>query len=175
MYFIETNRLRLIPLTHQLLQICLNSRNKMEVAMGLNPSSMQIDELYQREITDALKHFWLPKTVEYPDLYQWYTSWEIVRKDTNTAIGGMGFGGYPNEDGEISLGYMIDGKEHGKGYATEALTRMIEWAFVNFNVKYILAHTYGDNIPSRKLLLKCGFAEIGKDVTNLYTYKLRRS
>ena len=96
MFFIESRRLRLIPLTHNLLKICKNSRSEMEKAMGLNKSSMQIDALYQNEVTDAIDNFWLPQTLANPDLYQWYTSWEIVRTDTNTSIGGIGFIGYPN-------------------------------------------------------------------------------
>jgi RimJ/RimL family protein N-acetyltransferase len=174
MFFIESTRLRLIPLTHQLLQIGQTSRVAMELAMGLNPSSMQIDELYQNEIADAMTHFWLPKTLEHSDLYQWYTSWEFVLKATNTAIGGIGFTGYPNADGETGIGYMLDSKEHGKGYATESLNRLIEWAFMHDDVKCIVVHTYEDNMPSRKLLLRCSFIEIGKDAENLYTYKLKK-
>jgi ribosomal-protein-alanine N-acetyltransferase len=174
MFFIESNRLRLIPLTHQLLKICQTNRAEMELAVGLNLSSMQIDRLYQNEVADAMQHFWLPKTLEHPDLYQWYTSWEIVRKDTNTAIGEIGLIGYPNANGETEIGYMLDKQEHGKGYATEALIRLIKWAFTHEDVKYIIVHTYEDNLASRKLLLTCGFTEIGKDAGNLYTYRLNK-
>jgi RimJ/RimL family protein N-acetyltransferase len=98
-----------------------------------------------------------------------------VRKDTNTTIGGTGFTGYPNADGETEIGYMLDKQEHGKGYATEALNRLINWAFMHNHVKYIIAHTYEDNMPSRKLLLNCGFTEFKKKAENLYTYKLAKS
>jgi [ribosomal protein S5]-alanine N-acetyltransferase len=164
----------LIPLTHQLLQICVSSRSKMEEAIGLNKSSMQIDELFQNEVADALANYWLPKTLENPGLYQWYTSWEIVRRDTNTSIGGIGIIGYPNPAGETEIGYMLDKQEHGKGYASEALMTITDWAFTHDDTKCIFVKTFEDNLPSRKLLLKCGFIEVGKDEENLCTYKLRR-
>ena len=171
MFFIKSKRLRLIPLTHQLLQICVTSRSEMEEAMGLNKSAMQID-LYQNEVDDAIENFWLPQTLANPGLYQWYTSWEIVRTDTNTSIGGIGFIGYPNVNGETEIGYMLDKQEHGKGYASEALTAIIDWAFTHDDTKCIITRTYEDNMPSRRLLLKCGFNELEKNNEDLYTYKL---
>lgn len=174
MFFIESNRLRLIPLTHQLLQICVSSRSNMEEAMGLRKSAMQIDELYQKEVADAIANFWLPQTLANPSLYQWYTSWEIVLKDTNTSIGGIGFIGYPSLRGEAEIGYMLDKQEHSKGYASEALTAIIDWAFTCDDTKWIIARTYKDNMASRRLLLKRGFTELGENDENLYTYKLKR-
>jgi ribosomal-protein-alanine N-acetyltransferase len=43
MFFIESERLRLIPLTHAQLLLWKESREKMELSMGLNPSNMLID------------------------------------------------------------------------------------------------------------------------------------
>jgi ribosomal-protein-alanine N-acetyltransferase len=91
MFFIESTRLKLIPLTQQLLRLCQVSRPAMEQSLGINISAMQIDPEYQIEIQDALVQFWLPKTREYPKKYQWYTNWEIVDKAANTSVGGIGF------------------------------------------------------------------------------------
>jgi RimJ/RimL family protein N-acetyltransferase len=69
---------------------------------------------------------------------------------------------------------MLDKQEHGKGYASEALMTITDWAFTHDDTKCIFVKTFEDNLPSRKLLLKCGFIEVGKDEENLCTYKLRR-
>jgi ribosomal-protein-alanine N-acetyltransferase len=108
MFYIETERLRLIPLTHQLLQLWQVGRGQMELTMGLNPSTMQIDKLYQIEMIEALTHFWLPKTAEFPEQFQWYTNWEIVLKDVNIAIGGIGLGGLPCGNSNTAIGFMLD-------------------------------------------------------------------
>ena len=173
MFFIESERLRLIPLTHQQLQLLHTDRATFELSIGLNTSAMQVDELYQHEIDDAMMNFWLPKTLKHTEQYLWYTSWEIVLKSTNTIIGGMGFGGEPNENGEVETGYMIDGNHHNKGYATEALKTIMQWAFTHKAVKAIIIRTYADNQPSRRLLVKCGFEQVD-DMDGLLIHKLMK-
>ncbi|QEC75708.1 GNAT family N-acetyltransferase [Mucilaginibacter ginsenosidivorax] len=98
-------------------------------------------------------------------------SWCI--KPQNTSIGGMGFAGYPNDSGEAEIGYMIDGNQHNKGFATEAIQAMIKWAFTHPFVKAIIVHTYADNLPSRRLMDKCGFEQV-EEIEGLLTYRLNR-
>jgi ribosomal-protein-alanine N-acetyltransferase len=175
MFFIESERLRMIPLTHELLQLMHTDRQAMELKLSLNASAQQIDELYVKEIEDAMVNFWLPKTLEHPELYKWYTNWEIILKSTNTSIGGMGFAGEPNEHGEAETGYMIDQQHQNKGYATEALQLLIKWAFTHDVVMAIVVHTYEDNLPSRKILAKCNFKEVGKDAAGLMAYRQEKT
>jgi RimJ/RimL family protein N-acetyltransferase len=144
----------------------------MERAMGLNVSSMIIDDLYIKESAEGVANFCLPKLLEFPDRYQWYSPWEVIRKDTNMAIGWIGFAGYPAENGDAEMGYLLDKKEQGKGYASEAFQAAIEWAFTNPEVKNIIVHTFDDNLPSKKLLARCGFTQVEKNEENLLTYKL---
>lgn len=173
MFFIESERLKLMPLTHQQLLLLRQDRALMEISIGLTPSFMLVEPLYYAEIIDALDNFWLPNTLAYPEKYLWYTDWELVLKSTNTSVGGMGFAGYPNDNGEAEIGYMIDGNHHNKGFATEALQTMINWAFTHQFVNAIIVHTYADNLPSRRLLDKCEFEQV-EDVETLLTYRLNR-
>ena len=174
MFFIESERLKMIPLTQQLLKLLNTSRPVMEQALSLNISNWQVDEFYQKEIDDAMANFWLPKTLANPDAWRWYTDWEIILKSENIAIGGMGFNGEPNEHGEAETGYMIANQYQGKGYATEALKLLSGWAFTHDKVKSIIVHTYVDNLASQKILVKCGFEEVSKDETGLMTFRLSR-
>ena len=173
MFYIETPRLKLIPLTHQLLQSYQADRASMESSMGLQPSSMQIDPLYKKELQDALTYFWLPQTLAHPDNYYWYTNWEIVLKSTNTSVGGIGFIGFPDAMGETEVGYMLDEMQHGKGYALEALEGMLAWAFSDDHTAAIVARTAETNHSSRKLLIKAGFAEEGNK-EGLLRFRKRR-
>jgi [ribosomal protein S5]-alanine N-acetyltransferase len=88
------------------------------------------------------------------------------------SVGGMGFAGEPNENGEAETGYMINQQHQNKGYATEALLLLTKWAFTHENVISIIVHTYEDNLPSNKILAKCGFDEVEKNSEGLLTYKL---
>ena len=174
MFFIESERLKMIPLTQQLLQLSHADRAAMELSLDLDVSAMLIDPFYIAEMEDAMINFWLPKTLAHPDTYQWYTNWEIVLKITNTSIGGMGFAGEPNEHGEVNIGYMIDKQHHNCGYGTEALKLLTGWAFTQPPVKSVIVHTHEDNLPSRKILVKNGFAETGKNEENFVIYKLAK-
>jgi len=173
MFFIQSQRLKMIPLTHAQLLLLKQNRKLQELSLGLTPSAMLIDPLYLKEIEDAFESFWLPNTLAFPDKYLWYTSWEIVLKSTHTVIGGMGFAGYPNDAGEAEIGYMIDANQHNKGYATEALQLLSQWAFTHEFVKAIIVHTYADNLPSRRILEKCSFT-LMNEVECLLTYSLNR-
>ena len=175
MFFIESQRLRMIPLTHELLQLLHTGRATMEQALDLTPSSWQVPEFYQKEIDDAMVNFWLPKTLANPDNFIWYTDWELVLKSTNTAIGGMGFNGEPNEQGEAEVGYMIEEGHQNKGFATEALKLLSSWALSQERVKSVVVHTYRDNLPSQRILIKSGFEEVGTDEAQLMTFRLIRS
>ncbi len=173
MFSIQSQRLQMIPLTRAQLLLLKQDRKLLELSLGLNPSAMLIDPLYVKEIDEAFDNFWLPNTLAFPDKHLWFTAWEIVLKSTNTIIGGMGFAGYPNEAGEAEIGYMIDANHHNKGFATEALKLLSQWAFTHDFVQAIIVHTYADNLPSRKILDKCGFSLIN-DIEGLLTYQLKK-
>jgi RimJ/RimL family protein N-acetyltransferase len=54
----------------------------------------------------------------------------------------------------------------------EALIALMGWAFMHDELQSIPTHTHADNLPSRKLLVNCGFNELGKDADNLCVYKV---
>ena len=160
MFFIESERLRLIPLPHAQLLLLQQSREKMELSMGLNPSNMLVDQIWQDELADAIENWCIPKTLLYPDRWIWYSIWEAVRIDTNTSVGGFGLG-YPDDNGEAITGYSIDRNEQRKGYGTEGLKRICQWGFEHPEVKVIWADTGIDNYPSQRILTKAGFVQTG--------------
>lgn len=175
MFYIKTQRLKLIPLTNKLLRLYKADRALMERSLSLQPSSMKIDPLYKSEVEDALTHYWIPKTLEHPEDYQWFTNWEIVLKSSNTSIGGIGFLGPPGQNGETEIGYMLDERQQGKGYAGEALNAMLDWAFSDEITRAVIARTAENNYSSRKLLLNAGFVGDGNQEGFLLFRKSREN
>jgi [ribosomal protein S5]-alanine N-acetyltransferase len=174
MYFIETERLKLIPLTNAHLLLLHQHRHVMEESMGLNSSAMQMEQEFISEIQDALINFWIPKTEQNPDRFQWYTNWEIIDKSDNVSIGGMGFIGYPDQQGETEMGYCFDSKVHNKGYGTETLQALTRWAFQTEDCKRIKVATSATNIPSQRILEKAGFQNWGETREIYLVYQLDR-
>lgn len=164
---IYSERLRLIPLDSQLLTLWeTKGREAMETRLGLNPSNWQISDFDRLETDDALQNFWLPMTAKHQNDFFWFTSWDIVLTSENTSIGGIGFAGFPDQNGVTMVGYFIDGNHREKGYATEALNCLIGWAKLEPALKIIIADTPFFNLPSQNVLKKAGFKEfsIGETV-----------
>jgi len=49
--------------------------------------------------------------------------------------------GYPNEDGEVIIGYAMQDDYKRKGYMVEALICIVQWIFLNSDVRCVLADT----------------------------------
>lgn len=157
-----SERLRLIPLDYFLLSTWhQEGRNALERQLKLALSSWEIEPFFEAETQDALANFWLPMTDEYFLDFPWYTNWEIVLQNENKSIGGIGLSGMPDQDGVTMIGYFLDKKYRQKGYATEALKLLIEWAATDFSLKTIIADTPVDNIASQNVLKKAGFTPFG--------------
>jgi ribosomal-protein-alanine N-acetyltransferase len=60
-----------------------------------------------------------------------------------------------------SLGYWIGAPFARQGYMTEAMRAMLRFAFRDLDLHRIEAATLPDNVPSRRLLEKFGFAQEG--------------
>jgi ribosomal-protein-alanine N-acetyltransferase len=173
MFFIESERLKLIPLTYTQLLLLQENREKLELSMGLNPSNMLIDPVWEAELIDAIANWCIPKTLLYPDKYEWYSIWEVILKTANISIGSLGIG-YPDNNGEAIIGYSLDKNQQNNGYGTEALVCLCKWGFLNPDVKTIWAETGADNYPSQRILIKAGFMQTGKKDVNLVFKLLKR-
>jgi len=97
-----------------------------------------------------------------------YESWMIIKKDTLEIIGDLGFKGFNNEEKNIDLGYGIIKEERRKGYAVEAVSEIIKWAFSNEIVKEITANCLIENTNSINLLHKFNFAHIRTENDMIY-------
>ena len=60
-----------------------------------------------------------------------------------------------------SLGYWVDGEMLGKGLATKAVKTIAEVADTELRLHRIEASTLTNNEASQRVLLKCGFEQIG--------------
>ena len=62
-----------------------------------------------------------------------------------------------NTDGSVEIGYGISKEFCGKGYATEAVNAVVDWAMEQSGIARIEAETDPDNTASQRVLEKCGF------------------
>lgn len=59
------------------------------------------------------------------------------------------------------IGYRFDGDFHHRGYAFEAVSRVVRIGFEELDLKRIIAYVQRSNLPSLKLLSRLGFTYEG--------------
>jgi RimJ/RimL family protein N-acetyltransferase len=87
----------------------------------------------------------------------------IILKDGDKHIGNIKLGPIDRNHKLAEIGIMIGDKESwGKGYATETIKLLTEYAFDKLKLHKITAGAYENNIGSIKAFLKRGFYEEGR-------------
>jgi RimJ/RimL family protein N-acetyltransferase len=85
----------------------------------------------------------------------------IARVGARRVIGSVVFHGAPGEDGLVEVAYGVEQDSQQQGYATEATRASVEWALAQPGVRAVRATTPSWHMPSRRVLDKCGFCQIG--------------
>ena len=91
----------------------------------------------------------------------WLTWYALTRTSTgarDVLVAGAGFFGPPS-DGVVEIGYSVVSSAQRRGYATEIVTALCDFAFSHDDVRSVIAHTVPENVASWRALLRCGFAE----------------
>ena len=90
----------------------------------------------------------------------------MVRRDTRTFVGRIGFHGEPGINalgtpGAVELGYTVEPEFRRCGFAEEAIRGMIAWAQAR-SVSRFMASIGPTNIPSLELAAKLGFTQVAE-------------
>lgn len=85
-----------------------------------------------------------------------------------TIIGELGWKGGPGADGAAEIGYSLAPSYRARGYGSEAVAGFVQWARAQAGLRALVAETQVDNLPSRRVLEKAGFALSRTDAEHLY-------
>ncbi len=167
---IKTERLTLIPLTLKQLETGLKSIKQL--ALELN---IPIIENLISGNTERAVYMKVGKMHSVPEeLHPWFTYWLIVIDGENIGAGMAGFKGNPDKNGEVEIGYGIDPIYQSRGYMSEAVKALVDWAFSHPECKAINApNVLPNNFPSQKVLVKNCFEEISSTPSGI-TFQLRK-
>jgi ribosomal-protein-alanine N-acetyltransferase len=156
---IRTERLQLMALTLSQLGLYVAAPGQLEQELGLSVSRAIVTDRLRRAIDIKLSKMELVEEREHP----WYTYWLIVIADAPYGAGLAGFKGSPNDQGEVEIGYGIDPAYRNRGYMTEAVHGLIDWAFRDPRCMSITApNTERSNIASNRVLEKVGMRVSGE-------------
>jgi [ribosomal protein S5]-alanine N-acetyltransferase len=166
---IDTERLTLLALSIEQLEIYGSDMEVLGRKLGipmlgdnrpikiLHSVDLILEKMYSAPVTD----------------HPWMTYWLIIPKSEPAGAGVIGFRGPPDDQGKVVIGYCIDPSCQNRGYMTEAVNAMIEWAFQNLSCKTIVAEVVETNIPSIRVLEKVGARRVDK-YDSMYCYSITR-
>ena len=109
----------------------------------------------------------LKQLAENPSILYW-GPWLAILKADNTIIGDLGFKGAPDDKGAVEIGYGLLEKYRGKGYATEAVAALVDWAWKQEGIHKIKAETLVDNQESMRVLEKLGMRKVAESEEMVY-------
>jgi RimJ/RimL family protein N-acetyltransferase len=150
---LETLRLTLVPSSPQQILTLIDQPERFEEVADLYPA----EGLRAGFVSEDVSPAWLAalRASSGPD--PWRHGFFVVHRETRAAIGSAGFKGPPSVSGVVEIAYGIVPSFRGQGYATEAATALVAFAFASAQVQLVRAHTWPVTNASTRVLTKCGF------------------
>ena len=148
---ILTARLALIPLNLNQLELVVQEPEVFEASLNIIMMRAWMTERVHRAISMKLDKMQKADNTQ----HDWLTYWLIVIKEELVGAGMLGFKGFRDEKGATEIGYGIDPAYQGKGYMSEAVRALIDWAFTHPFCNVITA-TEVENPASARLLERVG-------------------
>lgn len=153
-----TDRLTLIPHTVELLLAEIHDHEELARIL-----SATVPENWPPESTVDALPFFLSCVESSPDQVGWFGWYAMTTKTDETTsilVGGGGFMG-PPEGGAVQMGYSVIEQYNRKGFATEMVGGLVNWAFAHPECTVVSAETEWANPSSVRVLEKNGFTRVG--------------
>lgn len=165
---LETKRLRLVPITLDMVEAVL-SRDKAAADTALDralatlgwptgarfPESWPNDDLVARAFPYSLSAIRVA-----PEVRLWGDTMVVTRDDPPRVLGSVVFKGLPT-DGVAEVGYGIEDGSRGQGLATEATLACVEWALAQPGIVAVQAITFAGHLASLGVIKNCGMTPAG--------------
>lgn len=140
---IKTKRLNIVPLLYGELQEYVTTRSG-SVTTDKDALWVIENHLFKMDGTNDL----------------FFTFWLAIDTDKDIIAEGA-FKGVPNEFGEIEIGCYVSEECRGKGYGTELIGAMVDWAKEQTHVEFVVAQVSPENNSSQKMLKNNNFTYWG--------------
>lgn len=156
--FIETERLRIVPLTAAQLKLWTTDIVALEGELSCSYHAEPLSDVFSSIVEGQII-----KVTEDESNWLFHTFWFAILKDESIAIGSLCFKSAPNNAGEVEIGYGLAKEFEGNGYMTEAVGAICSWAKAQDGITHIIAETEKDNPQSQRVLERCGFVIYKRD------------
>jgi RimJ/RimL family protein N-acetyltransferase len=148
----------LVPYTAESLVALVNGVEQFREAFGL-PAAAGLREFL---VSDDVAPEYIGMLSRATGTDPWVFGFAVVDVRLNQVVGTAGFKGPPDAGGRVEIAYGIVPEFRGRGYATTAAGKLVDFARGDLSVKLICAHTLPENNASTRVLAKNGFAYSGQ-------------
>ena len=169
---VESRRLTLVAATAELVASDLAGREEFAAAIGA-----EVPDEWPPELYDSPSMRYSLQQLRDPTEQGW-SLWYLLSKkhDPPKVIGICGFKGKPDRTGSVEIGYSVLRQFRIQGYATEAVARLVTWAFSHQHVVEVTAETLPHLRQSIRVMEKNGFSYRGPGSEyGVVCYALRKS
>lgn len=154
---LDSRRMTLVAANAELVAADLSGTEALSARLSASVPANWPPELYDRE---AMKY--TLRQLEDPAEQGWAFWYLLTRDDASREVLGIcGFKGRPGATGAVEIGYSVLAQYRNQGFATEAVERLLSWAFSHQSVSEVCAETLPHLQQSIRVMKKNGFTFTG--------------
>ena len=154
---LESRRMTLVAATPELVCADLDGRGEFSDAIAA-----EIPENWPPEFFESTSMRVALEQLSDPHEHGWSIWYLLSRKHEAPRVMGIcDFKGKPGETGSVEISYSVLKQYRVQGYATEAVARLVIWAFSHQNVAEVTAETMPHMRQSIRVMEKNGFEYVG--------------
>jgi len=153
-----SRRMTLVAATPELVLADLEGADPLGALLGAQVPENWPPDLYDREsLNYVLRQLADPAE-------QGWSFWYLVKEadEQRLVLGICGFKGRPDDSGAVEIGYSVLPQFQNRGFATEAVERLVSWAFSHQSVTEVRAETLPHLEQSIRVMKKNGFTFSGQ-------------
>ena len=154
---LETATLTLVAATSELIEADLAGPESLSAALGARVT----DEWPPELLSSAVMRVALEQLSQ-PGAHGW-SAWYLLHvEDSGPVLVGMcQFKDRPDAKGSVEIAYSMLQQYRNRGFTTEAVARLVQWAFGHENVTEVVAETMPFRRQSIRIMEKNGFEFAG--------------
>lgn len=154
---VESSRLTLVAANAELVKGDLRGETALADMLEASVPDNWPPELYDREAME-----YALRTLEDSSASGWSFWYMLLRTEAFPMLVGIcGFKGRPDAAGSVEISYSVVSQFRNRGYASEAVDRLVRWAFSHQTVREVSAETLPHLQASIRVMKKNGFEYTG--------------
>jgi len=160
---IRSERLELVSISPDFIDALLSERRREAEAAATLKLSDDWPDAHDR----GFLNFRLRQMRDQPETQEWFVYAVVLPEGERPMIGHAGFHGPPGVNAvkaldAVEVGYRIFEPYRRRGYATEVVRALIDWASRARGIRHFVASISPENEPSLALVKRLGFERTGR-------------